>query len=77
MVDCICWNDESNMMVAIGNGKLQIWYYPNAAFVDRDALPKTMFEKEARYVNTLNGNVKIIQNVYIKIKGSRATCWCK
>ena len=48
MVDCLCWNDESNMLVAIGNGKLLVWYYPNVVFVDKEIMSKTTFEKEAR-----------------------------
>ncbi|XP_013386357.1 intraflagellar transport protein 80 homolog isoform X2 [Lingula anatina] len=41
------WNDNSNMLAAMADGKFTVWYYPNVAYVDRDLLPKTVCEKDA------------------------------
>ena len=54
MVEGMAWNDESNMLVALTDSKIIVFYYPNAAYVDRQLLPKTIFEKEARYCLLLN-----------------------
>jgi len=48
MIDSLAWNDESNMLAALADGKLIVWYYPNAAYVDKSLLPKTVFERNAR-----------------------------
>lgn len=50
MIMSLSWNDNTNMLAALADGKLTVWYYPSAVYVDRDLLPKTVFEKEARYV---------------------------
>lgn len=47
MIDSLAWNDESNMLAALADGKLIVWYYPNAAYVDKSLLPKTVFERNA------------------------------
>ena len=49
----LSWNDNTNMLAALADGKFTVWYYPSAVYVDRDLLPKTVFEKEARWVNSL------------------------
>jgi intraflagellar transport protein 80 len=36
------------MLAALADGKFTVWYYPSAVYVDRDLLPRTVFEKEAR-----------------------------
>lgn len=53
MIDSLAWNDESNMLAALADGKLMIWYYPNAAYVDKSLLPKTVFERNARSAGLL------------------------
>jgi intraflagellar transport protein 80 len=45
------WNDETNMLAAMTDGKIFVWYYPNAVYVDAELLPKTVAEKETRYKN--------------------------
>ena len=51
MIESLAWNDESSMLVALADGKLVCWYYPNAAYVDKHLLPKTVYEREARLVS--------------------------
>jgi intraflagellar transport protein 80 len=41
MVAAVKWNDYSEILVAIADGKLVVWYYPSVVFIDRDLLPKT------------------------------------
>lgn len=36
MVDCAIWNDSSDMLAALADGKLVTWMYPAAVFVDKD-----------------------------------------
>jgi intraflagellar transport protein 80 len=38
---------ENDMLSAIMDGKLVVWYYPNVVFVDRDLVNKTKFVKES------------------------------
>jgi len=51
MVQSLAWNDENNMLAALTDGKLIIFYYPNVAYIDRYLLPQTVYEREAVYVN--------------------------
>ncbi|KAH3859891.1 hypothetical protein DPMN_102712 [Dreissena polymorpha] len=50
MIMSLAWNDNTNMLSALADGKFTVWYYPSAVYVDRDLLPRTVFEKEARWV---------------------------
>ncbi|XP_059177555.1 intraflagellar transport protein 80 homolog [Physella acuta] len=47
MIQAHVWNDETNMLAAMTDGKILVWYYPNAVYVDKDLLPKTLFEKDS------------------------------
>jgi intraflagellar transport protein 80 len=38
MVDSLKWNDQTDMLVAIADGRFVVWYYPNIVNVDRDLL---------------------------------------
>eukprot|EP00842_Homolaphlyctis_polyrhiza_P004118 jgi/Hompol1/4707/HPOL_002297-RA len=46
MVETFAWNDETDMLLAIMDGKLAVWYYPNAVFVDEDIAPLTRLERD-------------------------------
>ena len=37
-VDTAVWNDESDVLLTIADGKVTTWYYPTAAYVDGDLL---------------------------------------
>ena len=53
MIQSLAWNDSTNMLSAMADGKFKVWYSPNTVYVDRDLLPKTVFEKDSRYDNKL------------------------
>lgn len=39
MVESIKWNDQTDMLSAISDGKFVVWYYPSIVLIDRDLLP--------------------------------------
>lgn len=45
-VDTMRWNDDTDALAAIADKRLAVWLYPNAAFVDRDLLPNTIFTRD-------------------------------
>ena len=47
MVHSMQWNDGSNMLAALTDSNLTVWYYPGVVFVDRDLLNLTVWEKDA------------------------------
>uniref|UniRef100_T1J418 Uncharacterized protein n=1 Tax=Strigamia maritima TaxID=126957 RepID=T1J418_STRMM len=47
MVNSICWNDTTNMLAAVQEGKFSVWYYPNVLYVDKDLINKTVMEKDS------------------------------
>ena len=40
------WNDGSDMLCAIADGKLNVWYYPNSVYVDKDLLDMSKSSKD-------------------------------
>ena len=40
-VESALFNDETDALVAVSNGRLRVWYFPAVAFIDRDLLPLT------------------------------------
>ncbi|EFJ21330.1 hypothetical protein SELMODRAFT_107193, partial [Selaginella moellendorffii] len=46
IVDNVRWNDEADIIAAIADQKLIVWYCPLAAFVDRDLLHRVKVIKE-------------------------------
>lgn len=48
-VASVKWNDYSEILVAIADGKLVVWYYPSVVFIDRDLLPKTKIIRDDAY----------------------------
>ncbi|KAG8180211.1 hypothetical protein JTE90_016488 [Oedothorax gibbosus] len=46
MMHSIQWNDNSNMLSALQDGKLMIFYYPAVVFVDKNLLTMTCMLKE-------------------------------
>jgi len=41
MVDTIMWHAKSDMLAAVMDGKLVLWYYPNVVYVDPDLVSAT------------------------------------
>ena len=48
MVSTMAWNDNCNMLAAVADNKLTIWYYPNVAFVDPDIVQKTLLQLDQK-----------------------------
>jgi intraflagellar transport protein 80 len=49
MTESSLWNDNTELLAAITDGKFVVWYYPNVVFIDDDLIPLTKFEKDGRY----------------------------
>ena len=47
MCDSAIWNTETDMLAAVMDGKLMVWYYPNVVFIDRDLVNQTKMTKDA------------------------------
>ncbi|XP_059711833.1 intraflagellar transport protein 80 homolog [Haemorhous mexicanus] len=47
MVQSLAWNDSCNILCGIQDCRFTVWYYPNTVYVDKDLLPKTLYEKDA------------------------------
>jgi intraflagellar transport protein 80 len=59
MVDTFMWNDSSDMLCAIADGKLNVWYYPNVVYVDKDLLDMS---KSSRDVSVEVGKMSVIDS---------------
>ena len=46
MVDDVRWSDTTDMLAAVVDGRLQVWYYPNAVYVDADLAPRTKLMRD-------------------------------
>eukprot|EP01038_Epipyxis_sp_PR26KG_P012029 gene12029-16102_t len=46
-VESFIFNDETNVLVGLADGRLQIWYHPEVVFVDKDLLALTTSSAEA------------------------------
>ncbi|XP_061493185.1 intraflagellar transport protein 80 homolog isoform X2 [Rhineura floridana] len=47
MVHTLAWNNTCNILCGLQDTRFTVWYYPNAVYVDKDLLPKTLYEKDA------------------------------
>lgn len=47
MCDSAIWHSETDMLAAVMDGKLMVWYYPNVVFIDRDLVNQTKMVKDA------------------------------
>eukprot|EP00736_Rhodelphis_marinus_P011395 Rmarinus@m.26807 len=45
MVDHCMFHDKTDMLAAVQDGNLSVWYYPDVVFVDKDLIPKTRVVK--------------------------------
>jgi intraflagellar transport protein 80 len=41
------------MLAALSDGKLKTWFYPNAIYVDKDLMDKTMAIKDANDIGKM------------------------
>nr|XP_034988331.1 intraflagellar transport protein 80 homolog isoform X3 [Zootoca vivipara] len=47
MVHTLAWNDTCNILCGLQDTRFTVWYYPNVIYVDKDILPKTLYERDA------------------------------
>lgn len=47
VVDSIRWHDKTDMLIALSDQKMVVWYYPHAMFVDKELALLTRFSREA------------------------------
>jgi len=50
MVTTLAWHDQTNMLAAIHDGQFTVWYYPGAVYIDSDLLPKSLVQKDGRFI---------------------------
>lgn len=62
MVQSLAWNDTSNILCGIQDSKFTVWYYPNTVYVDKDLLPKTLYEKDASEFSKASEVVSFVGN---------------
>ena len=53
-VDTAAWNDKSEMLCAVADGRLSVWAYPQIAWTDKDLLPTTLTVKDATDLGKLS-----------------------
>lgn len=46
IVDTFSWNEHFDILAAITDGKLSVWYYPNVVFADKELLENTKMVKD-------------------------------
>ncbi|XP_053567774.1 intraflagellar transport protein 80 homolog [Bombina bombina] len=46
MLHTLAWNNVYNMLCGIHDNRFSVWYYPNVAYIDKELLSKTMYEKD-------------------------------
>ncbi|VTJ86153.1 Hypothetical predicted protein [Marmota monax] len=51
MVHTLAWCDTCNILCGLQDTRFTVWYYPNTVYVDRDILPKTLYERDASEFN--------------------------
>ncbi|XP_054838569.1 intraflagellar transport protein 80 homolog isoform X2 [Eublepharis macularius] len=69
MVHTLAWNDTCNILGGVQDERFTVWYYPNAVYVDKELLPKTLFEKDA---SEFSKNPQIVSFVGSQITIRRA-----
>ena len=50
MVGSIAWNNHTNMLAGVADGRLAVWYHTLVAFTNRDLLSQTVAWQEDRCV---------------------------
>lgn len=53
-VESAAWNDRSDVLTAIADGRLVTWYYPNAVSIDRDLLGLASTSRDAAEFGKVN-----------------------
>ncbi|XP_060098406.1 intraflagellar transport protein 80 homolog isoform X2 [Heteronotia binoei] len=69
MVHTLAWNDTCNILCGLQDTRFTVWYYPNVVYVDKDLLPKILYEKDA---SEFSKNPQIVSFVGSQITIRRA-----
>lgn len=51
----MCWNETTDMLASMQDGKFVVWCYPAVIHFDKDLLPLTKLTKEGRWVGETFG----------------------
>eukprot|EP00727_Mastigamoeba_balamuthi_P006738 m51a1_g2685 putative intraflagellar transport protein 80 homolog (728) ;mRNA; f:749144-752031 len=46
MIDTLMWHEKAGTLAAVGSGKVHLWYYPPAAFIDPDLMNKSCIQRD-------------------------------
>ena len=46
MIDTFNWHEQNDMLAAIGDGKLNVWYYPNSIYINRSIFEQSKAVKD-------------------------------
>ena len=70
MVDSFRWNESTDMLAAISDGKLYVWYYPNVVYVDKDLLLLSRSQRDVSgevgkmcIIDSFTGSLVIVRRV--------------
>uniref|UniRef100_A0A8D1KQP1 Intraflagellar transport 80 n=1 Tax=Sus scrofa TaxID=9823 RepID=A0A8D1KQP1_PIG len=69
MVHTLAWSDTCNILCGLQDTRFTVWYYPNTVYVDRDILPKTLYERDA---SEFSKNPRIVSFVGNQVTVRRA-----
>ena len=72
----MAWNDNTNMLAAFQDGRFIVWYYPSAVYVDQDILPKTLLEKDSRYLHIHEAKFPHCQRIIQELKCPATSTYC-
>ena len=71
MVGSIVWNDCTNMLAGVVDGRLAVWYHPLVAFTNKDLLSLTLYRHDDRCVC-----VCVCMCVCVRVSLSLCVCVC-
>jgi len=52
MVDTFMWHSKTDMLAAVMDGKLCVWFYPNVVYIDPDLIPMTKSVRDVSFGKT-------------------------
>ena len=48
MVTSVAWNDQSNILAGMQDGRFTVWYHPTVVYTDKDLLYGAIVRREGR-----------------------------
>ena len=55
MVDSACWNESTDILAALSDGRLVFWYYPAVVYIDKDLVNLTKSDSAAAVAGVAGG----------------------